>query len=281
MGGIAVVTDSTADLPLELAEDLGLRVVPLTVSFGDEEYISRITITDEEFYDRLQRSDALPTTSQPAPAWFEEAYQDCADEGLDAVVSVHLSSELSGTCDVARQIARTAPLPVHVVDSRQVSGGLAFAALAAQRRADGGADVEEIVAAARGAADRTRTFVVVDTLDYLRRGGRLSGTQAFVGSMLRVKPLLAVNDGKVELEERSRTWGRALDRLTERVRDHADGRAVDVIVANAFAEDRAGELWSSLEAAIDIGSRLDVVVGPVVGTHTGPGSVGVAVLPED
>ena len=280
MGGIAVVTDSTADLPLELAEDLGLRVVPLTVSFGDEEYISRITITDEEFYQRLQSSDALPTTSQPAPAWFEEAYQDCADEGLDAVVSVHISSELSGTCDVARQIARTAPLPVHVVDSRQVSGGLAFAAIAAQRRADQGADVADIMAASRAAADRARTFVVVDTLDYLRRGGRLSGTKAFVGSMLRVKPLLAVNDGKVELEERSRTWGRALDRLTQRVREHADGRTVDVIVANAFAEDRASELWSSLETVVDIGSRLDVVVGPVVGTHTGPGSVGVAVLPE-
>ena len=280
MGGIAVVTDSTCDLPLEYAEELGLRVVPLTVSFGDESFISRITISDEEFYERLQGSDVLPTTSQPTPAWFEEAYQDCADDGLDEVVSIHISSELSGTCAVARQIARTAPLPVHVVDSRQVSGGLAFAAMAGQAKARDGAPVEEVVGASERAASETRTFVVVDTLDYLKRGGRLSGARALVGSMLRVKPLLSVSDGKVELEERSRTWGRALDRLAARVEEIASGGAVDVIVANALAEDRAGELWERLEEVVEIAFQRDVVVGPVVGTHTGPGSVGVAVRPR-
>lgn len=277
LGGVAVVTDSTADLPLDLAEELGLRVVPLTVSFGDEDFISRITITDEEFYERLERSDVLPTTSQPAPAWFEEAYQDCADDGLDAVVSIHLSSELSGTCDVARQIARSAPLPVEVVDSREVSGGLAFAAIAAQRRASAGGTVDEVVAAARDAIARVRTFVVVDTLDYLRRGGRLSGAEAFVGSMLRVKPLLSVSEGRVELEERSRTWGRALNRLAARVEEHAGGGTADVMVAHALAAERAEELWERLGSEVDIGERFEVIIGPVVGTHTGPGSIGVAV----
>lgn len=278
MGGIAVVTDSTADLPLELAEEAGLRVVPLTVSFGDESFISRVTITDEDFYERLESSDELPTTSQPAPAWFEEAYQDCVDEGLDGVVSIHLSGELSGTCDVARQIARDAPLPVEVVDSRQVSGGLAFTALAAQECAKQGGGIADVIAAAENAMSRVRTFVVVDTLDYLRRGGRLSGTQAFVGSMLRVKPLLSVTEGKVELEERSRTWGRALDRLGARVAEHADGGQVDVIVAHALAPDRAQQLWQRLDDEVDVVDRHDAIVGPVVGTHTGPGSVGVAVL---
>jgi hypothetical protein len=142
VGGVGVVTDSTADLPLALADELGLRVVPMTVTFRDRTFISRVTISDEEFYERLAASAELPTTAQPNPAWFEEAYADCADEGLDAAVSIHVSKQLSGTVSSAMRAAEDAPLPVTVMDSRQVGGGLALMALAAQKVAQSGGSAD-------------------------------------------------------------------------------------------------------------------------------------------
>jgi DegV family protein with EDD domain len=217
VAGVAVVTDSTADLPADLAEVLGLRIVPLSVQFGEESFISRITITDAQFYERLASSDELPTTSQPAPAWFEEAFGDAVDDEVDAIVSLHVSAALSGTCDLARSVGAGAGVPVEVVDSRQVSGGLALQVLAAHRVALAGGDVPDVVAAAAAVREATCSFLVVDTLDHLRKGGRLSSTQATVGNVLRVKPVLGVVDGEVELLERTRTWGRALDRMVELV----------------------------------------------------------------
>ena len=281
MGGVAVVTDSTADLPPDLAEILGLRVVPMSVSFGDETFISRITISDDEFYDRLKHADTLPTTSQPTPAWFEEAYGDAYDDGADAVVSVHVSAQLSGTCELARTIAAKAPLPVHVVDSRQVSGGLSLVVLAAQEAAADGASAAAVVAAAEHAREHVSTFVVVDTLEYLKKGGRLSGAQALLGSMLRVRPILWLNDGRVEVRERTRTWRRAIDRMLALVEEHVAGRPAHVAVTHALAEGRTTAVWEQLEQRVDLRERLDAVVGPVVGTHTGPGAVGVSVLPLD
>lgn len=283
MGGVAVVTDSTADLPPDVADAVGLRVVPLSVTFGDETFISRITIDDATFYERLRASATLPTTSQPTPAWFEEAYADAADDGLDAVVSIHLSGELSGTCDLARKIAADAPLPVTVVDSRQVSGGLALMALAAQRAANDGGSVDDVLEVVRDARENVRTVMVVDTLDFLRRGGRLSGAQAVVGSVLRVKPLLGVDDGRVIPLERTRTWSRAIDRMTALAVEHAQGGPVELMVAHAMAPERAAELVARLIDALDVREHIEAVVGPVVGTHCGPGTVGVAVraLPRD
>lgn len=280
MGGVAVVTDSTADLPPELAEAAGIRVVPLSVQFGDEQFVSRITLSDEEFYARLRDSDVLPTTSQPAPAWFEEAYADAADDGLDAVVSIHLSAGLSGTTNLARRLAADAPLPVHVLDSRQVGGGLGLIALAAQRRATAGGSVDEVLATARTVADGVRTVFVVDTLDHLRRGGRLSGAQAVVGNVLRVKPLLGIRDGEVVPLERARTWGRALDRMAALGEEGAGGASADVVVAHAGAPERARELWERLGPRLRVAQRVDTVVGPVVGAHTGPGAIGLAVAPH-
>lgn len=277
MARIGVVTDSTADLPPHLVEALNLRVVPLTVTFGQETFLSRITLSEREFYDRLAAGDDLPTTSQPAPARFEEAYLNAADDGLDGVVSLHLSGALSGTCAVARKAAEAAPLPVTVVDSRQVSGGLAMMVLAAHRCAAAGGDLDAVAEAARRVGDRVRTWVVVDTLEYLRRGGRLSASQAAVGSVLRVKPLLEVADGSVALREKTRTWSRALDRLAELVADHAGGAPVELVLAHAFAPDRAGELRERLRTRIDVREGFEATVGPVVGTHTGPGALGVAV----
>lgn len=281
MGSVAVVTDSTADLPRDLAEELGIRVVPLSVTFGTETFISGVSIDPPRFYERLARSQELPTTSQPTPAWFEEAYADCVDDGHPAAVSLHVSSALSGTVSLARDRAGRAELDVEVLDTRLVGAPLGLVALAAQRTADAGADVPGVLRAAGRAAEQVTSLLVVDTLDYLRRGGRLSGTQAMVGNVLRVKPILHLVDGRVEVRERTRTWTRGMDRVAGLVADAADGGPVDVVVAHAVAEERAAQLWERIEDRVEVANRIETMIGPVVGTHVGPGAVSVAALPAE
>ena len=278
--GVAVVTDSTCDLPVDLVERLGIRVVPLSVTFGDETLISGVTISHEEFYERLGTAARLPTTSQPAPAWFEEAYADCVDDAHVAAVSVHASSALSGTVELARNRGASAGLPVEVIDSRLVGGALGLAALRAHRVAEAGGSVQQVVAAAEQVRDGALSLLLVDDLAHLKRGGRLTGTQAAVGSVLRVKPILEVTDGRVEVRERTRTWSRAFDRVADLVVEHAAGRTVVVVVAHAVAPDRAAALWERLEGRIEVAERLETLMGPIVGTHVGPGAVGIAVVPS-
>ncbi len=280
MGGTAVVTDSTCDLPHELVESLGLRVVPLSVSFGTDSFIAGVTLDTPRFYERLTSTERMPTTSQPAPAWFEEAYADAADDGYDAVVSLHCSAALSGTVGLARDRAARAPLPVEVVDSRAVGGALGLAALAAHRCAADGGSVEQVVAAAERVRATGTSLIVVDTLEYLRRGGRVTGAQAAIGGALRVKPLLELTDaGTVEVRERARTWARATSRAGEIVADAAGGAAVDAIVVHALAPERAAQLWAELDARVEVRERLEAPIGPIVGTHVGPGAAGLAVVP--
>lgn len=279
MGGVAVVTDSTSDLPRDLVEQLGIRVVPLSVAFGTETFISGITIDPPTFYDRLRSTAGLPTTSQPAPAWFEEAYGDCVDDGIDHVVSVHCSGALSGTVSLAADRAARAGLPVEVVDSRLVGSALGLVVLAGHRVAARGGSLEEVLATVHRVREQVTSLVVVDTLDYLKRGGRLTGAQALVGRALKVKPVLHVTDGRVEVRERTRTWTRALERLVSLTEEAAAGRTVDIVVAHAVAADRAAEVWAALEGRVEIGERLETLIGPVVGTHVGPGAVGLALAP--
>ncbi len=278
-GGVGVVTDSTADLSLDLADRLGLRVVPMSVTINDTTYISRVSISDEQFYDMLDHATVLPTTAQPNPAWFEEAFADCVDDGLEAVVCFHVSRELSGTVSAAMRAAQDAGLRVEVVDSRQVGGGLALMALTAQRVARAGGSVAEVVAAAEAVRSNLVNVLLVDTLEYLRRGGRVSGARAMVGNVLKVKPILEVADGRVEPVERTRTFTRGLDRLVERVAESLDDQPADVIVTHALAPERAEELWALVRERIDVSSALTTVFGPVLGTHTGPGAVALAAAP--
>lgn len=279
MAKVAVVTDSTATLPSELAEELGLRVVPMTVTFGDDSYISGVTLGAGRFYELLVAADALPTTSQPNPAWFEEAYADAYDDGHDAIVSIHLSSDLSGTCDLARMVGAQAALPVQVVDSRQAGGTLALAVLAAVRAAQDG-DADAVVEAAERVAADARLWFVVDDLEYLKRGGRLTGAQAFLGTVLKVKPVLALQDGRVEPLEKVRTFSKAMERIATLAAERADGAPVDVVVMHGCAPDRAAAAWEQLDGRLDIRERQETVIGPILGTHLGPGAVGVAVARE-
>lgn len=280
MGGVAVVTDSTADLPADLAEQLDLRVVPLTVRFGDDEYQSRITISDEQFYARLRDGGDLPATSQPIPAWFGEAYADADDSGCSSILSLHLSARLSGTVDRARVEAGRARLPVRVVDSRTVSGGLALGVLAAQRAAAAGHDLATVADVAERTCAASRTMVALDTVDLLRRGGRVGSAQAFVGSVLRVRPLLTIADGEVAPLDKVRTWSRALDRLAEAVEVHAGDRPCDVVIVHALAPERAAALAEAVRARVEVASELVSIIGPIVGAHSGEGAVGVAVAPR-
>ena len=279
---VAVVTDSTADLPRDLVEELGLRVVPLSVTFGDETFISGVTLQPEGFYRRLEATDRMPTTSQPSPAWFEEAYADCADDGHQQVVSVHCSAALSGTVSLARDRAKEAPLPVEVVDTKLVGGALGLAALAAHRVAEQGGSVAQVVAAVDRIRKQALGLLVVDTLEYLKRGGRLTGAQAMVGTALKVKPILHLTpEGTVEVRERTRTWTRAMDRCVALVAEVADGQPVDVVVVHALAPERASELWQRLDAEVEVAGRVEALIGPIVGTHVGPGAIGVAAVPSD
>lgn len=280
MARVAVVTDSTCDLPPELVESLGLRVVPLSVTFGEETLIAGVQLSPTDFYARLAASETLPTTSQPAPAWFEEAYADCADDGYTHVVSLHCSSALSGTVALARDRARRAELDVEVVDTRLVGSALGAAALAAHRVAEAGGSRTEVIAAADRVRAGAASLIVVDTLDHLRRGGRLSGAQAAIGTALKVKPILHLTaDGRVEVRERTRTWTRALERVGVLAAEAAGGRPVDVTVAHAVAPARAEQLWAVVERHVDLGQRLETLIGPVVGSHVGPGAVGLVVAP--
>lgn len=271
-----MVTDSTADIPREIAEERGLRVVPMTVTFGDESFISGVTISTEEFYRRLDETDEVPTTSQPNPAWLEEAYADARDEGADAAVSIHISSELSGTCDLARRIAGQAELPVRVVDSRQAGGALALAVLGAQRTAAAGGDESEVAAAADRIAADAELFFVVDDLEALRRSGRVTGMQRLLGSVLRIKPVLTIEGGRVVPLEKVRTWSKAIDRLGELAERYAGDDEVDLVVTHSHAEDRVAEVQEAVRSRVAVRADLETIIGPVVGAHVGRGTVGIA-----
>lgn len=279
MSSIAIVTDSTADIAPADIRELGLYVVPLTVNFGDESFISGEGIDPEAFYSKLAASTQTPTTSQPSPAQFDEMYARCAADGYDAVVSVHCSAQLSGTWSVAYTQAPLAPLPVTVIDTRLVGGALSLAAIRAQRVASGGGTVEEIVDAVQMVTDDAIGLLVVDTLEYLRRGGRLHGAQAAIGTALRVKPILHLIDGRVEVFERTRTWSRAVERVVELVETSAAGRAVELSIVAAGNAEPASQLHASLAHRLTVARTYRAMIGPIVGTHVGPGAIGVAAVP--
>jgi DegV family protein with EDD domain len=276
--GTVVVTDSTADLP-DTTD--GVEVVALSVAFGDETFVPGETIDAEGFYARLASSATLPVTSQPTPDAFARTYARLAAAGARQVVSVHCSSALSSTVDSARVAAQHAPVPVRVVDSRLVGGVLGLAVLAAARIADAGGDADAVVAAVERVRDQGVGLLVVDTLEYLRRGGRLSGPQAALGTALRVKPLLHVIDGRVEVRERARTLTRALGRAVDVVEGVASGGDVDVMVVHAAVPERAAALAEQIDGRVRVRARHVAEIGPIVGAHVGPGAVGVAAVPAD
>ena len=274
-----VVTDSTAVLPPQIVAEANLRVVPLTVIISGEQGREGIDVTPAEVARALGERRQSVTTSRPAPAEFAEVYQELLADGAHGIVSVHISSRLSGTHEAAQLAAAEFGERVRVVDSRAAGSGVGFVALAAARSARDGADVAHAAQAAEDATGRIATLFYVDTLEHLRRGGRIGAVRALVGTALAFKPILRVQEGDVVLHEKVRTSARALGRLVELAVAAAEESDVDIAVQHLDAEDRARELLQLLRE--QLGDRLHEAfvsdVGAVIGAHTGPGAIGVTV----
>lgn len=274
MAGVHVVSDTASDLPPAMAAEHGIELVPLNIRFGTEELVDRRDLTPADFWARVTSSAVLPETSAPSPGAFEEAYRRAAEAGADGVVCVTISSALSATYEAAQLAAKAmdATLPVRVVDSRAVTMAEGTVALAAARLAAEGKDVEEVAAGAQDLVPRIRTFAALDTLDNLRKGGRLGAAQALLGSMLSIKPVIEVADGKVEPESRQRTRRKSLRYLADKVRQFAPVENLAVMHGSAPDVD------DLLELLQDVYPRQQIIVGEVgavIGTHAGPGVIGV------
>jgi DegV family protein with EDD domain len=286
---VVVVTDSTASLPPSVAQEAGIVVVPLQVVIGAEVLDEGSEGATPERVAAALKEWTPVSTSRPSPAVLGEVYRRCAAEGATAIVSVHLSAEMSGTFESAQLAALDAPVPVVTVDTRQVGVATGYAALAAARAAAAGASAQEAAEAARACAESASSLFYVDTLEYLRRGGRIGATAALLGGALAVKPLLRISEGRVAPLERVRTSGRALARLEELAVEaaaalSAAGSEVDATVAHLANPDRAATLAAHLteRLADRLGGREVTCgeLGAVLGAHVGPGMIAVCVAPR-
>jgi len=272
---VHVVTDSTCDIPRHVAEELGISIVPLTVQFGEESYRDGMDMTADEFYARLATTKELPRTSQPPPALFDHTYRHLITQG--EVVSVHLSHKFSGTVQTARQAAAAVAADrIAVVDTGSVSMGLGLCVLAAAAAAREGASLQECEDAAQSVARRVHVAVAFETLEYLRRGGRIGRASAFVGGLLRLKPVLTVKDGEAFPVTRARSRQKAIDEicsLTTRFE-----RVTDVAIAHTTTPEDAAALAARVRELAPGAAVHEVRFGPVLGTHGGPGMLGVAVV---
>lgn len=275
MSRVAVVTDSTAYLPDGVADKYGLQVVPLQVVLGERTVLEGVDLTPAEFAQWISAPGRRASTSQPSPAAFAAAY-DATDAA--EIVSVHLSGALSGTVDAARVAADVSGRRVRVVDSRGTGMGLGFAVIAAAEAAAADASLDEVERAAQEAIGRTRFFFYVDTLDYLRRGGRIGAAQALLGTTLAVKPLLHIVDGAIVPLEKVRTASRAIARLEDLAVAEAGDSPVDIAVHHLAARERADALAERLRARVPgLQTLYTSEVGAVVGAHVGPGLLGLVV----
>jgi DegV family protein with EDD domain len=278
-GPVVVVTDSTSYLPVDVAEQLGIRVVPLHVMIDGRSGRDGLDIGSAEVTLALRDRRSV-TTSRPSPAEFAAVYQAALDSGAANVVSVHVSATLSGTWDSARLAAEDFGYgTVRVVDSRSAGMALGFVVLAAARAAAAGAPAAGVQDAAVATIDRTRALFYVDTLEYLRRGGRIGSAAALLGTSLSVKPLLQMSDGRIAVLEKVRTSTKALARLLQLTLDTAGSAPVDVAVQHLDAPDRAADLADRLRAEVPrLGDFYLCEVGAVVGAHLGPGVLATVVV---
>lgn len=275
---VAVVTDSTAYLDPKPAAQHDVVVIPLQVTAGGRTMDDTVDLGPDPA--ALLRAWYPVTTSRPSPERFARAYAEAAERGATGVVSIHLSGEMSGTVDAARLAAADAPLPVEVIDSRSIGMGLGFPVLAAARAACAGLPLTEVAEAARRHMAALRSLFYVDTLEYLRRGGRIGAAASLLGSALAIKPLLHIADGVVAPLEKVRTATRALARLEDLAVQAAADRPVDVAVQHFAARPRAEDLAARLTRRIPHLNRLHIgEVGLVIGAHAGPGMLGVTIAP--
>jgi DegV family protein with EDD domain len=279
MPGIHIVTDSACDLSDPLVKEHNVIVVPLTIRFGTEEFEDRRQLSPDEFWDRCRGKGALPETAAPSPGAFQAAFQQAADEGADEVLCLTISSKVSGTYDSARTAAGSFEgIPVTVVDTFSLTMGQGLLVVAAAEEAAAGAGMDALVAATKDRSGRTRIFGVLGGLEHLQRGGRIGGARALLGSLLNIKPVIQLKDGEVAEESKQRTRARALAYLIDKVKaDAADAPLERIAVADGACDDFPDVLAALGEIATEH-SVLSVELGPVVGTHAGPNTVGACYI---
>ncbi len=272
---IRIVTDSSCDLPDNVVSDLGITVVPLSIRFGDDEFIDREQLTTAEFWARCAQSSTLPETAAPAPGQFENAYRSLHAEGATGIVVVSLSGGLSATIQSAELAARSVSdlIPIRVVDSRSVSLGVGTIAIACARLASNRGSLADVEALAQSLARRTRVFGALDTLDNLKKGGRIGNAKALLATALAIKPIIEVVDGKVEQSGKQRTRSKALKFLVDKVIEHGS-RIDDLAVLHADCSD-VQDFVTMLKPHY-VGEIMIGEIGPVIGTHAGRGTMGIA-----
>ena len=275
MAGVKIVTDSTSDLPAAVASDLGITVVPLYVHFGEEVFRDGIDISGDEFYRRLTAEPVLPKTSAPSPDTFQQLYNNLA-QNADGILSLHIASNLSATYESALVGQNGADGPVSVVDSRSVSMGLGLLAVIAARAANNGATLQETVELVYAAIPRIRVFTMVGTLEYLRKGGRIGKAQWLLGSLLKIKPIIEINDGHVLGIAKARSHDKAVDKVRKITESLGDIDEMAIVYNTTPRE--AKSLGQSLSRLIPEEKIFYTTFGPVIGTYTGPGAIGIASL---
>jgi DegV family protein with EDD domain len=285
MPPVAVVTDTTGYLPAEVVESNGMELVSLYVNFGGERTEREADLADyDAFYEELRSADELPTTSQPSIGDFLERYEPLLEAGRD-VVSIHISGGISGTVGAAQQAKESLERDgrggerVHVMDSSTAAGGLGLVALAAARRAAGGGDAEAVLATAREAREDLKMWFAIDTLEFLKRSGRIGAASAWIGSTLKIKPILTL-EAEITPVERVRTSARMFERLVEYARQREDSGANGWVVQHIQAHEEADRLAEQCREIFGREAVFCSEVGPVLGAHTGPGLLGVGSIPE-
>ncbi|PYZ97978.1 EDD domain protein [Alteribacter lacisalsi] len=280
MGNVKVVTDSTADLPQELIDELNITVVPLKVHFGNETFEDGVDLTPDEFYQKLGETDRMPSTSQPTPFQFEEQYRSLADEDT-SIISIHLSSRLSGTYQsaVIASGELEGQVDVTVIDSRKASYAIGIIVAEIAQMAANGAGKEECLARLDVLLEDTTVYFMVDTLEFLEKNGRIGKASAMLGSLLKIKPILSLNDeGEVYPADKARGSKKAAAKMISELEKQFGNDPVQIGLSHALAREAAEELASKAEEHLNVQSTVITTIGPVIGAHVGPGTISLSVM---
>lgn len=285
MSKIAIVTDSTICLPAKIQAGLPIFTIPLHVIWGDEVYKDNVDITQDVFYEKLKSAKVMPSTSQPSPQDFVDLYKKVLKD-YDEILSIHISAKLSGTCDSAIQAQRMLEKQarIEVIDSRSTSMGLGFLALAAARMSKSGENLQSIKKYTDNARDRVKIFFILRTLEFLRRGGRIGSASALLGTALNLKPILMVDEGEIKPYVKVRTMQKALSKVAEILEENINGKTpIHLSIIQAGAEEDAKFLQGEIKSRIKnewIAEMVIAGISPVIGTHAGPGAVGICFMTE-
>jgi DegV family protein with EDD domain len=276
MADFAIVTDSTAYIPQDLIDQYQIHVAPQVLIWGETSYLDGVDIQPDEFYERLQQSDIHPTTSQATVASFHSIYKPLVENGIP-ILTIVISEKLSGTLQSAQQAQEMFPdARIELIDSQTTAMAMGFQVLAAARARENGASLEQAIEIAHNARNHTGVFFVVDTLEYLHRGGRIGGASKLFGTALKIKPLLHIKDGRVESFEKIRTKSKAIDHMLDVVEEKLDGEdLIRIATLHVAAESEAAQILEKARDRFNPDEAMIAVVSPVVGNHAGPGTVGL------